>query len=249
MNASGQISTAGFRIAPGVPFAYRMPSVIADVDGEDWGSMDAGEVQRRLEEEDDFAVVQLFADLDLAAAVDRIEIEINGRGLRTVDSGGTYGVPLKDDLPGGDRVCYAILRRFEPGRHRILWSYAWNPPRDGSEVETSDGVTLEPLRIRGLLPGPDGRLAAPPASVDLRSLRACRCRLERSVEVPEGARALRLDASPAGSVALHLDGGLLRPREGACGEFALPPGVAGARLLAVDASDSLQEIGGLAFVE
>lgn len=174
----------------------------AEVDGDDWGELGITEIQARLQEAGDFAILQLAAAFTTPLELSGLEVLVNATGLRTLEIDGTYCVPSKRPMEE-DREGYVLPERFPAGEHRLAWSYVWNPP------EESDGVTLVPPRILGLL------------------------RCEADVQVPDGVTALVFDGPPSGSIAVALDGLDLPMSTDAPSRASVPPGTSGPARLAL----------------
>ena len=213
----------GYRVALTAPNILAIDPVRADVDGEDWGLLNVEEVQRRLEQEDDFAIVQLEADLVSRAAVPGLVVRLNAGGLRRVDLDGTYLTPTEKDL-GPDLVGYGLPDPLPAGTHRLAWSCAWNPPEGG------DGVTLAVPRIVGSFADPEGQLAPLPEHVDLLRLgevglasAEARLSLSRYVEVPPAYKVLHVQGPLAGSLSIAADGDDLAVISEAPMRFSVPP--------------------------
>ncbi|MAB88177.1 MAG: hypothetical protein VX913_04435 [Planctomycetota bacterium] len=123
--------------------AVVVPQAMAEIDGSDWGQLEISEVQRRLEADGDFVILQLAATFTTPLQLSGLEVLVNAAGLRTLEVDGTYCVPSKRPMPE-DREGYVLSDDLPAGEHRLAWSYVWNPPAD------PDGVTLVPPRILGL---------------------------------------------------------------------------------------------------
>lgn len=115
----------------------------AEIDGSDWGELDVTEVQRRLESDGDFVILQLATTFTTQLRLSGLEVLVNASGLRTLEVDGTYCVPSKRAMPE-DREGYILVDGLAAGEHRLAWSYVWNPPGE------PDGVTLVPPLILGL---------------------------------------------------------------------------------------------------
>jgi hypothetical protein len=223
----------GYGLADGARMITRIDGVFAEPDGEAWGFIPMEEVQRRLVEADDFAVLQLWFDLYLRMPVDRLYVDVNDQGIRTLDLKGTYGVPVRGlELPK-DQVRYLIEKSLEPGVHRLIWSYAWNPPKDSSGEPTPDGVELRPLRIFDLWSDESGALHAVPPTITLSKLRGAVTRLGRTIDVPSNARSLHIETLPSGAIRPSLDGESLASIPNQVGHFQVPSGAA-SRMLQLD---------------
>ncbi|HMS16996.1 MAG TPA: hypothetical protein PKA37_09170 [Planctomycetota bacterium] len=231
MSESTPLSTDGFRLAEDSVLVTRLDGVLAEPDGEAWGFLPMAEVQRRLEEADDFAVLQLFADLHLGSHVERLYVEVNDEGIRTLDLKGTYGVPVRGVDLAPDQVRYLIEKALAPGVHRLIWSYAWNPPKDSSGAPISGGVTLTPLRVLHLWANEKGELRTIDDEIDVRALVGASGTFVRSVQIRKGSRCLRVEATPPGSV-IPMLGNVCLPAVGdELGMFALGDGVDGEQVL------------------
>jgi hypothetical protein len=212
---------------------FEIPEAQVESDGDDWGSLDLAVAQARLEEADDLAILQLRSVFVTGAEIPGMRIEVNAVGLRTLEVDGTYCVPAKgEERPGGER--YKLPDPLPAGKHRLEWSYVWNPPKDRSTGEPlTDGVTLWPVRITGPFIVSDAGLLPIPKTVDARLLSSLfpategNLSLVASTDVPLGARQLVIEGPVAGTIDVLLDDQPLPKGSGTPVTAPLPPATAG----------------------
>ena len=233
MSSSREIPLTSFAWPTGSAPRTILARAFADVDGDDWGEIPLSETQARLVEEDDLAILQLWVDLEIADPIEFFEVEVNDIGLRTLDMGGTYCVPVRDaDLPEG-HARYKLESALEPGVHRLQWSYVWNPPADSEGNALDDGVTLTPPIVRHLVADASGVLRKPTAEPDVAALSAgsLDAELECPISIQVTDTSLRVEASHPGGIQAFLDDQELPQSPPQSGTFAIPPATEGAHTL------------------
>lgn len=200
---SHELPLDGYRVELAGTRSFELSHVAAQVDGDDWDPSPIETVQARLEEEDDFAIVQLATSFGTDAALAGLVIDVTGEGLRNCTLDGTYMVPVKDGVPE-DTARYQLPDPLPAGEHELIWSYAWSPPRDQSTGDAlPGGVDLFAPRLVGVFADHGCRLASVPESVDLGKLAETglsggRVALTRTVSWPSAARVLHVEGPDAG---------------------------------------------------
>ncbi|MAG57503.1 MAG: hypothetical protein CMJ83_14520 [Planctomycetes bacterium] len=238
MDTAASIPLTSFRPVLGGCNVMRLSSASVESDGDDWGEMAIVDAQAKLEELDDFAILQLGTTFSTEAELSELRVEVNEVGLRTLEVDGTYCTPAKgEENEGCER--YKLPSPLPAGEHRLDWSYVWNPPKDGSGDPAADGVTLIPPRICGpFVASAGGRPAPLPDAVDAGALAATfpepegGFEIAADVDVPADARAVLVEGVSPGSISVRLEDQELA-RTGDAASFELPPGTAGTSMLTV----------------
>ncbi len=225
-----QLGFDGFVVEPLGPNELEVEKAKAEVDDDAWGVLPVVEVQRRLEEADDFAIVVLQATLSVKAPLTGLFLEATAEGQRNLSFGKTYLVPAKAGA-AKDYCRYVMPSPLAVGEHLVTWSYAWHPPkdRDTGEAKTG-GVTLRPLRVVGDFSWDESGLGARGPLVDLGrgAWHHGPARFKKTIDIAPGQTRLRIEGNEVYSLRADLDGVELVRREDQPGLFALPPGVLGA---------------------
>lgn len=243
----------GFQVVMTHPTVLQLPNAEVEADDEIWGTMPLADAQKRLEDDDDFAILVLRTEFTSEGDHEGLTIEVNSEGLRLLEVDGKYLVPVAGAAPEGFER-YLLPSPFPAGEHSVQWSFVWQPPVDKSSGEKlDDGVTLMPLRLQGPgVSGQGGVLTAAPDTANLGDLDAAGftgagegLSFKRAIELPSGLSQLVLEGPGAAHFQPHVDGIALPAVAETVGQFTLPPGSDGTVELELSVTDTAASLTGI----
>lgn len=213
------------------PASFVLQEADTVVDDAVWGRLPLLDVQRRLEEADDFAVIVLETTFETRGTLRGLVITANGEGLRNMLLDKNYMVPVKGQVEPGT-VAYRLPEPLSEGEHVLRWSYAWNPPKDRSSGEAiPGGVALRAPVISGPFVVHMKTVVAPPRHVDLHQLPLLDptgpFSVHHLIDVPVWARNLHIEGTPHSGFEVDVEHIKLVSRSDSPWRGALPPATNG----------------------